>query len=161
MEVVHKWCQGFRERGQGFCDISTKVLVIKSVTMGEWGQKLSEIAWRHLWTTIINKNYWIYFFQIYTRKTSSRWRTSSPNWNRSWRKPRMKFLISATSNKIWRNSGVNLTHSAKIILEQLKTWIGTKTWSRFVVKNHCYRVIHSCDIKNFKLKNFKKIENIH
>ena len=32
--VIHKWCHGLRGRGQGFCYDNTKVLVIKSVTMG-------------------------------------------------------------------------------------------------------------------------------
>ncbi len=34
--VVHKWRHGLKGRGyQGFCDDSTKALVIKSATMGE------------------------------------------------------------------------------------------------------------------------------
>jgi hypothetical protein len=40
-------------KGQGFCDNSTTVFVIKTMSIGEGvgGQKLSEIAWYHLWTT--------------------------------------------------------------------------------------------------------------
>ena len=49
--VVHKWRHGRWGRGgQGFRDDSSKAFVIKRVTMGEGGQKLSKITWRHMWT---------------------------------------------------------------------------------------------------------------
>ena len=41
-------------KGQGFCDNSTRALVIKRVSMGGGAKgcsKLSKIAWRHLWMT--------------------------------------------------------------------------------------------------------------
>ena len=41
-------------KGQGFCDNSTRVLVIKRVSMGGGAKgcsKLSKIVWRHLWMT--------------------------------------------------------------------------------------------------------------
>ena len=41
-----------RGRRRGFCDESTKALVLKLVTIGGGGQKLSIIALRHLWTTL-------------------------------------------------------------------------------------------------------------
>ena len=47
--VVHKWSLGLRGVGSKGC--CTKTLVIKSVTMGGGGRKLSKIQWRHLWTT--------------------------------------------------------------------------------------------------------------
>ncbi len=43
--VVHNIRHGFRGEGcQGFCDNSTKALVMKNLTMGEWVSKKSKFA---------------------------------------------------------------------------------------------------------------------
>ncbi len=47
--VGHKW----RHKGGGgqiICESNTKASIMKSVTMGEGGQKMFKIARRHFWT---------------------------------------------------------------------------------------------------------------
>ena len=46
--VIHKWHHGITGWGQGFCDNSTKTLLLKSVTMGGGGrmcQKLRDVIY--------------------------------------------------------------------------------------------------------------------
>ena len=72
MEIITLWARPkmtsrfLRGESQGFCDGSTKALVIKSVMMEDWGHKLSKIAWRHLWkTTKVKAHYCIFFVWKY------------------------------------------------------------------------------------------------
>ncbi len=53
--LLHKWRHSLRGRCQGFCDNCT--LGLNDKKRGEESQKLSKIAWRHLLTIPLNKNY--------------------------------------------------------------------------------------------------------
>ena len=79
VRTIYRWRHGLRGKGSRILWRQTKAFVLKSVTMGSWGPKLSKIMWHHKWkipwihnilyqnpfwglltSTLLSKNYSVY-----------------------------------------------------------------------------------------------------